>query len=53
MNIKNANEHKFNRKWTREQGEERSKIDYVITWNTWKRLKSWRQLKKNKMDHTK
>ena len=31
MNFKNANEHKCNRKWTREQRKERSKIDYVIT----------------------
>ena len=31
LNIINANEHKCKGKWTREQGEERSIIDYVIT----------------------
>ena len=31
LNIINANEHKCKGKWTREQGEERSVIDYVIT----------------------
>ena len=29
--IINANEQKYKRKWTREQGAKRSKIDYVIT----------------------
>ena len=31
LNIINANEHKRKRKWTREQGEERSITDYVVT----------------------
>ena len=31
LNIINANENKCQGKWTREQGEERSIIDYVIT----------------------
>ena len=31
LNIINANEDKCKGKWTREQGEERSMIDYVIT----------------------
>ena len=31
LNIINANEHKRREKWTREQGEERSIINYVVT----------------------
>ena len=32
LNVINANENKCKRKWTREQGEERSTIiDYVVT----------------------
>ena len=43
LNIINANEHKWKARWTREQEEEGSIIDHVITVkNIWTPLKVWR-----------